>query len=169
MGDPEDVQERIPWSEDLKTRLDRHNRTLDRFYFWSRVTQNVAIPLLLVLFLAFALWPTFVNTPLVSVPLLGVSAVVAVALYALQFLRTRFRKTSYARLLRRGDYEGKLYALRAKYPELVVLLELIEQANEEKDEAAAQRDFWASVAQNLFFLVLGFLISYALARLGWLR
>lgn len=62
-----------------------------------------------------------------------------------------------------------LRRLREEHPELVELAEVQAVLNDEKAQTEGRRSFWVNIAVNLFFLLLGFALTYTATKLGWLR
>lgn len=63
----------------------------------------------------------------------------------------------------------RLHRLQAEHPELVELYEVQAFLDEEKALLDGRRSFWVNIAVNLFFLLLGFALTYTATKLGWLR
>jgi hypothetical protein len=62
-----------------------------------------------------------------------------------------------------------LEQLKQEHPELIQLKKLSELLENEKAQVADRRNFWVGVAVNFAFTLLGFALSYAATKLGWMR
>jgi hypothetical protein len=156
--------ESLGFSESIEKRLEQHNRTAARFDFWLGVVWAVGLFLTII-----AIFTQGIAAVRLTTIFLIAALVVAGAAAALTVISRWFLSSSFSRLARLAKTEGVLNALQREHPELVALTIALELVTQEKEEASSRRGFWASAAQNFFFLVLGILITYALTRLGWLR
>lgn len=70
------------------------------------------------------------------------------------------------RLARVIETLARLWKLKAKHPELVLLNEVTDLLEDEKTELTNRRSFWVNIAVNVVFTLLGFGLSYTATKLG---
>lgn len=99
-----------------------------------------------------------------------VLVLLAILFYLLLTLLTlfRFRWRLAHELERVTRVESRLQMLQKEHPELIALKQVMELVDDQKADASSHRGFWVSFFQNLFFLALGFVLSYFASKLGWL-
>lgn len=161
--------------DEIRQRYDRHVRRLERVYttvaFIGLTCVFVFFPLLTVLLLLPV--QTVLGSPLLRAATLVLSIGCIILLVSGYGMRHWLRTWAYKGLAERRERAKRaiqtLRRLRAKHPELVELDEVRAVLDDEKAQTEGRRSFWVSLAVNLAFTLLGFGLSYAATKLGWLR
>jgi hypothetical protein len=161
--------------DEIRQRYARHVKRLERVYTAVAViglaSTCVVLPVLTVLL--YLPLRTIVGSPLQTALTLGLFVLCITLLLTGYAMRAWLANWGYKGLLERRERAElaiqTLRRLREEHPELVELDEVRAVLDDEKAQSEVRRGFWVNIAVSLASVLLGFALSYAATKLGWLR